>query len=369
MGILERARSSAAVHRATFLHGFLLPFALIAATVRDAQLRGPYLRLVLVRSAIVALLGAAAIANGNISSARKGKSPPSGIVVSTSKGPEGKKKPHPVHVHLPGIKVDIDPDHDQANASVLGQQVPVSTGNDEPPPQLPPPSGLARSWAWLLALVAFLSAAEGVIVFFSRRWDDWLSFHASRLAMVRPEDETPKEPRIAFDLKWLYRKGKRRIRGYVVFAAGVPALLPLRLVPTVGGWLFTIALSLWGWYWLGVFTASKSAHAWADEGIAPSPLPIRHLAQRVSSGRLVTPLRLYARLWARLTKGVNPAAATFERSPAAFLGLALARVFLSLPGLYLLARPIVPVAAGRLCAESDPQNRFAMGPPVPLLPK
>ena len=39
------------------------------------------------------------------------------------------------------------------------------------------------------------------------------------------------------------------------------------------------------------------------------------------------------RAWARLTRGVDPAAATFERTPAPFLGLALARVILSLPGL------------------------------------
>src|SRR4029079_12278364 len=105
--------------------------------------------------------------------------------------------------------------------------------------------------------------------------------------------------------------------------------------------------------------AAKSAHAWADEATAPSPLPIRELVVRTSRTPLATPVHWYARLWARLTRGVNPAAATFERSPAAFLGLALARVFLSLPGLYLLARPIVPVAAGRLAAESDPEDRFS----------
>jgi hypothetical protein len=40
-------------------------------------------------------------------------------------------------------------------------------------------------------------------------------------------------------------------------------------------------------------------------------------------------------------------------------GTADARAVLSLPGLYLLARPIIPVAAGRLCAESDPRDRFS----------
>ena len=197
------------------------------------------------------------------------------------------------------------------------------------------------------------------MVFFSRRWDDWLSFHASRLAKIIPEDAAPTEPKIAFDLKWLYRKVKRRFRGYVVFAAGLPALLPLRLLPTIGPWAFTIAATLWGWYWLGVFSAAKSAHAWADEATALSPRPIRALNDHAARGWVLAPLRLYGRSWARLTRGVNPAVATFERTPAAFLGLALARAFLSLPGLYLLARPIVPVAAGRLCAEADPADRFS----------
>ena len=324
-----------------FLHGFLLPFSLVLATIHDPALRAPYLRLAFVRGAIVILIGALAVASGSLSASRK--PPRSGLVVTSS------KQQHPVHVDVAGFRVDIDPEQAVLKA--------------EPPP---PQSALARSWAWVLTLVAALSAIEGIIVFLSRRWDDWLSFHASRLAMVRPEEETPKQPRVAFDLRWLYRKGKRRVRGYIVLAAGLPALLPLRLIPTVGVWLFTILLSAWGWYWLGVFTAAKSGHAWADEGSAPSPFLIRQLAQRVSTGRLVAPVRQYARLWARLTNGVNPAAATFERSPAAFLGLALARAFLSLPGLYLLARPIVPVAAGRLCAESDPHNRFAAERPAPL---
>lgn len=150
----------------------------------------------------------------------------------------------------------------------------------------------------------------------------------------------------------------------MVFAAGVPALLPLRLVPEVGTWLFSIAATLWGWYWLGVFSAAKSAHAWADEEQALSPAPIRKLNERVSKGFVLGPVRWYGRAWAKITRGVNPAATTFERSPAAFLGLALARVVLALPGLYLLARPIVPVAAGRLCAEADPTDRFSVSEPA-----
>lgn len=396
MRVIERERRSLALHRATlgggavlpppkesettFLHGFFMPFTLIAATLRDDQLRGPYLRVAAVRTVVLLLVAGVSVANGAVSK-HASKPMRQGVVIRSTKHPEGDAGPKgaPVHVHVPGFDLDIDPDHDQKKMSVLGQDVPVAEGDEdeiaapahagEAPPS-PKPHGAVEKvwtvvrerWAWLLALFAFLSAIEGLIVFFSRRWDDWLSFHVSRLAQVQPEDVAPKTRGLGFDLKWAYRKGRRRIRGYVVFAAGVPALLPLRLLPSVGGILFTIALTLWGWYWLGIFSASKSAHAWADEASAPSPLPIRALASRVSRGALVAPLRWYAQLWARLTRSVNPAAATFERSMPAFLGLALARAILALPGFYFFARPIVPVAAGRLCAESDPADRFTARP-------
>lgn len=404
--LLERERGALAAHRAvlrgssalpppegaprgTFLHGFFLPFSLIAATMRDRELRGPYLRLALVRGLLVVAVGVVAVAGGDLSSrGHERDRGHAGIIVhkSTKDG----AKTSPVHVDMPGLHVDIG-GRDEPKVSVLGRSMPVQTVDDgdapnaaarsepeatpstpvanaragEPPP--PPPTfarriwnAVSHSWTWLLALLTILSATEGVIVFFSRRWDDWLSFHASRLVAIRPEDETPKTPKVALDVPWLYRKTKRRLRGYVVFAAGLPALLPLRLVPAVGPWLFSLAATLWGWYWLGVFTAAKSAHAWVDEEQAPSPAPIRALNERVSGGFVFAPLRWYGRAWAKITRSVNPAATTFERSPAAFLGLALARVILSLPGLYLLARPIVPVAAGRLCAETDPADRFSL---------
>lgn len=62
---------------------------------------------------------------------------------------------------------------------------------------------------------------EALVVFVSRRWDDWLSFHASRFAGIRPEDAEPKERRLSLDFKWLWRKLKRRIRGSIVMFAGL----------------------------------------------------------------------------------------------------------------------------------------------------
>jgi hypothetical protein len=330
--------------RGSFLHGFFLPFSLIAATIRDPVLRGPYARLTIIRMAVVLAAAIILFMNG------QGPRSPRAGMVATDK---------PVKVDVPGVHVDTG----EKEVVVLGQTMPMTVREKpKPEPEAKPEPRiivlLKTGWKWLLAMIAFLSFLEGAIVFFSRRYDDWISFHGSRLAGIRPEDDIPKEARIAVDLKWLYRKFRRRVRGYIVFAAGLPMLLPLRFVPHLGDWIFTFAATLWGWYWLGVFTAAKSAHAWADEATAPSPLVIRTLNDRLAGKWWTAPLRIYGRLWAWITRGVNPAAATFERSPMPFLGLALARVVLSLPALYLLARPIVPIAAGRLCAEVDPQDRF-----------
>jgi hypothetical protein len=383
--IVARERGALQVHRAslrggelppprnaprgTFVHGLMLPLSLFAATLRNRHLRGPYLRLVAVRAAILLVFAALALATGNSQEANGSK----GITVSY--GGDEDKKDEPVNVDLPGLHVHLDEAKQQGDVTVLGQKLPVTqVGRSAEPPPLPPPpasrwgairDGVKRGWKSVVAFVALLSLLEATIVFFSRRWDDWLSFHISALAGIRPESPQPPVRKVAFDLRWIWRKIRRRIRGYIILGSGMPLIYLLELVPVVGTWLFGIAVTLWAWYWVGVFTASKSAHAWADDGVAPPPLLVRSFNARIASGWWWWPLRVYGRAWAWLVRGVNAAAATFDRSPTPFLGLALARAVLALPGLYLLARPIVPVAAGRLCAEADPGDRFVVDSLVP----
>jgi hypothetical protein len=109
----------------------------------------------------------------------------------------------------------------------------------------------------------------------------------------------------------------------------MPLLYLLKMIPVAGTWIFSAAITVWAWYWMGVFTASKNAHAWADDGVAGSPHPVRVFNTGVSKGCLLGPLRLYGRIWAWAVKGLSAPAAVFERTPAPFLGLAWKRSFRS----------------------------------------
>jgi hypothetical protein len=404
--IVARERNALEVHRAslrggalpppksaprgTFLHGFFLPFSLLLATLRAPELRKPFLRVFAVRTALLAAIGVVALATGD-REGKQAKPHHDGVTYkydldddkddddSDDDTPRKQKPEKPVDVDVPGLHVHVDEKTGQAEMSVLGKPVPIelqSNGHPAPaasasaatpaPPAPRPPflvrarDAIKRGWVATVAFVGLLSVAEGFIVFFSRRWDDWMSFHVSQLGGIRPEMPTPPVPKVAFDIKWLKNKLRRRIRGYVIFASGMPLLYLLKMIPVAGTWIFSAAITVWAWYWMGVFTASKNAHAWADDGVAGSPHPVRVFNTGVSKGCLLGPLRLYGRIWAWAVKGLSAPAAVFERTPAPFLGLALARAILALPGLYLLARPIVPVAAGRLCAEADPQDRFSL---------
>jgi hypothetical protein len=403
----------------TFLHGFLLPFSLLRATLADPSLRAPYLRLFVGRAAAVALIGGFLIAEGKLpksvrreaeiafgddtheaAASKKARDGRKNAQDDRKKGREERRGEHGegrnggdaeeargVRIQLGGLNINLGDtqgegtptdarggdtehagdEHAERTAGETADDPDAKGARTHPPPRRSvferTRAFFGLAWAWILAIIGVLSGTELFVVAFTRRYDDWFSFHASRFAGVRPEEDAPQAPKLALDLRWAVRKVRRRIRGYIVFAAGFPVLLLLQLVPSVGDALFSIAAVLWGWYWLGVFTAAKSAHAWADGDKAPPPAVIRSLDATLAPHRWASPFRAYTRLWARVTRALNPAACTFERSPASYLGLALARVILALPGLYLLARPIVPVAAGRICAESDPERRFLAGVP------
>ncbi len=349
--IVDRERHSLNLHRETmrgsafpsahpstpptFLHGFLLPFSLLAATLRHPTLGLIHLKVTVLRALVVLVLGVAVF-----SSAKFTRNAP----------------------HVPRGQIVVD--HGSLRTLHVGPGPVAPVAVEAVEPAMTPTARMLNqvtgSWTWILWFVSVLSIVEAVVVFVSRRWDDWIAFHVAALARIRSDDPFPIPPRLElFDRRWLWKKAFRRARGYVMFGAGLPLFLVFRLIPTFGNTLFTIASILWGWYWLGVFSASKSGHAWIDEAVAPSPYLIRELRDR-STSFWSAPIRIYARIWSWLARGVNAPVMTFERCPAPFLGLGLARFILSFPGLYQFSRAVVPVAAGRLCAETDPQRRFSL---------
>jgi hypothetical protein len=352
----------------TFLHGFFLPFTLAAASLRTPDVRRRWGRVFGVRLLLLLVLAPLAVARRADRARTKGDvdvEPASdGISVQVRLDEkDGRRPPPEVHVTVPGLSFDVNARHgaDAPPRAALREAAPPAAPEAAQPSAALPRSLLTtglRDWRLLVAALAAISALEAVLVFLSRKYDDWVSFHVAKVAGVRPEDEEEPTPKLRVDLAWLWRKGLRKIHGYVILFAGAPLFAPLLLVPSAGRILFQIAFFAWGLYWLGVVTAGKNSHAWLDAPSADAPPFLRTLATAGGEAWALAPVRGYARLLVRLTKPVHAAVATFERNPRAYLGLASARVVLSLPGLYAASRPVIPVAAGRLCAELDPGGRF-----------
>lgn len=145
--------------------------------------------------------------------------------------------------------------------------------------------------------------------------------------------------------KWLRKRLRRR---WQVVLAAVPGFLVLGLLfALLPDWPAPQALSsacgaAWGFYWLMVGTASKSAAAWASEGHALPPVYVRWL-----QGRALT--RWFSRLWGWTVRAMMPPAEAVERRPLEFAGLAAVRLAV-LPFVALWLRPLVPVASASLRA-------------------
>jgi hypothetical protein len=214
---------------------------------------------------------------------------------------------------------------------------------------------------------ATLAVVEWIIIALSREYHDALSKIASELTAVPPED-VPAKPSIRVNIRWLWKKLKRRIRGAILIAVGAPVLWPLWLIPAIGSSLQTAFLGLWTVYWLAVFTVGKTEHAWTRQA-PPDPWFLRY-SKRASEHRVLRfwMWRWYVRLLRRVGGPLASPAAHLERAPYEVAGLTAARALTRLPGLYTFFRPIVPVAAthiavgpGRLEERSAPDAAATQG--------
>ncbi len=214
-------------------------------------------------------------------------------------------------------------------------------------------------WA---ALFSALQIAQWIVIALSRDYHTALSRELSLRVGLTPEDE-PLTPRVRLNLGWLRTKMKRRWRGLLAFALGMPLFYAARALLPGGRFLFPVLVSLWGAWWFVVFTAAKSARAWVDP--APrEPWFLRGwswLSARFAFFRW-SPFGAYNSLWTTFTRPLFSPAASVERQPWTLGGLAVVRALSVLPLLKCYLRPLVPVAAAWLLAQDGTGEGSASRP-------
>lgn len=230
------------------------------------------------------------------------------------------------------------------------------------------------AWSWrrvarfALSLYATLVVTQWCVIALSRQFHDELAMRLARVVGVEP-DEVIERPRLSFDAHWVFESFQRRVQAALVLVASAAPPLLLLGVIVVGPtrWLarhddgvlrFAAVLAQWALaqlpnalvlvsslYWLAVLAVGRSGIAWRD-AIAPSWSPLRWVeAGSARHPALYGPLRLWARAVARCMGVMHRPAAIVERAPWESLGLALVQLAANLPGLRLLLRPLMPVAA------------------------
>lgn len=292
-----------------FLRGLTLPLALRRAALGDADARGLYRRVVSRQAAITIVAGVGAAAGLFFLALWLARQDGTSVTWS------------------------------EAGLAVHSGRAP--TGNEGVP--LDDPWKLLAGFGYVL--FGTLTLAEGIVVALSREFHDQIGRRVAILTGVAPEDPEA-TPRVRLNLRWLWTKMKRKMRGGRVFIAGLPVLGIVALVPFVGAYAYGAVTFIWSFYWLAVFAGAKSARAWNDEHTAPEPFFLRVAGK-------VPVVRWYARLWRRLTRAVFAPCRRVEEHPYELAGLAVARLIGTLPVLYLFFRPFLPVAAATVISRPD----------------
>ena len=215
-------------------------------------------------------------------------------------------------------------------------------------------------WA---ALFSALQVAQWIVIAMSRDYHTAVSRELSLRVGLVPEDEAL-TPRVRLNLPWLRTKLGRRWRGMLMFALGMPPLWVIKLVVPGGKYLFPVLVAAWGAWWFVVFTAGKTARAWAEPE-AREPWYLRGwngLTSRFALFRWAL-LGVYGSLLTTFTRPVFSPAATVERQPWTLSGLAVVRALALLPPLKCFLRPLVSVSAMYLLEQEAATQGGGANPP------
>lgn len=104
-----------------------------------------------------------------------------------------------------------------------------------------PMTPLRRALVSVVRAYASIVLAQWVVVALSRDYHDALGDRAASESGLPPLDEPPPRPRVRVSFKWMKKRARERIRGLFAFGAGLPlialALVPLTLSAVASGHL------------------------------------------------------------------------------------------------------------------------------------
>lgn len=221
----------------------------------------------------------------------------------------------------------------------------------------------ARRVVYLAGLFSALQLAQWIVIALSRDYHTAVSRELSLRVGLVPEDEAL-TPRVRLNLPWLRTRLGRRWRGLLIFALGMPPLWVVRLLVPGGKYLFPVLVSAWGAWWFVVFTAGKTARAWAEPE-AREPWFLRGwswLTSRFAFFRWAL-FGVYSSLLTTFTREVFSPAASVERQPWTLSGLAVVRALALLPPLKCFLRPLVAVSAQYLLEQEAARVGGGVSPP------
>ncbi|MBJ6763132.1 hypothetical protein JGU66_20380 [Myxococcaceae bacterium JPH2] len=274
------------------------------------------------------------------------------------------------HLHEKAPEVDSDDSDDDEDGADLDEAINAAANSLEAKIDKPPSHGFTTgSIAFWAALFGTMHIAQWIVLALSRDYHTAIARDASLLTGVPAEDD-PFSPRVRLNTVWLRSKLKRRIRALIHFAVGLPFAALLAAPFPFKHEVFTTLSSLWGLWWLCVYTAAKSARAW--ENPAPAdPWFLRGwdwVTTHVPGFRWGLP-RAYGRLLRRVTNEVRSPMAAMEQLPWSYAGLALVRFVGSVPPLKFFTRPLIPVSSAHLLVAqkaTEPATETAPAPEAAL---
>jgi hypothetical protein len=183
-----------------FVYGVALPFAVLAAVLRDPELRVRYLRITGAQLAVFVPFALLLIFGGD----------------------------------------DIAKAMREAGASLTARLAAISA-----------------------AVFGLLKIAEWIVIALSRRYHAHLAVDAALLTRA-PYEPCTSPPGIALDFRWMWKRVKRKTRSMLLFASGLPIIYAVELASGHHHIVEVILVSLWASYWSGVFVLAGSHLTWQE---------------------------------------------------------------------------------------------------------